>query len=71
MIHVLEKSGYIRSCPNGKIEHAQIQVEDIMHLGFRSSHYQPDFSGSLCHSLLFLFPVNVDCNLAPCARATP
>lgn len=64
MIHILEKSGYIRSCLNGKIEHGQIQVEDTMHLGFRSSHYRPDFSGGLCHSLFVLFPINVDCNLA-------
>lgn len=38
MIHVLEKPGYVQNCPNGEMQYAWIQVEDLMCLGFSSFH---------------------------------
>lgn len=40
----------------GKMQHAQIQVEDLMRLRFSSSHCWPDFGGGLPACLPLLFP---------------
>lgn len=55
MIHVLEKPGYVQNCPNGEMQYAWIQVEDLMCLGFSSFHQWPDFNGGLSAVAYFSF----------------